>query len=1068
MQNLLVKIFFLDVPSLIDSTWRHIDFRANAERYYVPGAGDIAPRAGDIAPRPFWKTPPFWVFAILVFFVSYGPTWTGLCATAPELVVKLSRWALGLVIAGLALFLAYRFRQQPSDVVTRHFDRLSQHDERISPLRKEVVILGARFVALVLLALALSAAGYVAGLGLDPFTCAVEGGNRQAFVRFALCIGVVVGIAALASRPVSTTRLLCAQVAAIIVVALVQWFLLAQSSTREISDLPYRHVFAFWAPSILAVLLLAPVLVKVMFPLAARPPADPYGLQTESKRFKEWLPKTELFANRVEPVLIWRRLFFAVIYGPFYHLLHLLLIPAWVALVVPPKWLYLSVFLALMFSTLLLVWGNVAARWDEMNVHIERLFLRGAPLLVSVLVIVLAILRVLQFDYISTILDALPFGTIFGTVVMTYLLFWFVEYWMNRVLAVRLLRVLGSDQDELSVVYSRATPIAADIRVSPEGRFVVSHGMGRFMAVGTWPPPAQQRAGLARQPDVAFNSFYFRELFSRLGEQARTADERGYPMDIERRSGNYFFCLNIAMLAVTGLFIGYYAVNHLFLHNGIDPVLTTRASPTATGSADLAALLTQDPHQPGRPAIVVVGSGGGTRAALYTATVLRGLHGLGVDRDIVLLSGVSGGGVALAYFAANRNELVGQKQDDSSPCSENPSAKLRTGSAWNCFEKSMTEPFIEDVLNGAIEWRVFSRTALTKLLVESFERRLFDDRTLGSISAPALILNSAIVSHPADDSDLLRRTLDKAPEQAVDGPRCGEAERTYKLMSGGRLVFTNVRDTQKFPKGPPRVADVQLLYQIMQDASVPLATAAALNANFPPVFPSARVRVENGDGGPCRFKDYYVTDGGAVENLGLISALYALQSAIDQMPPDSQVRPIHVVLAEASAVSYDYGQDRGFSAIEASRERLAGGLTGTLIAELERQLAEREMASPKLEFHYLGLPLAFRARGGFGTNWMYAKEYHLNDPRPRSRPWLNFLPTALLRDQKAAIDQAALRELWRALHNPDAPFCDQKFKSDAEKVQKWICGSPSSDPNGRDLQMEEWQKLVAQMRAIAK
>jgi hypothetical protein len=62
--------------------------------------------------------------------------------------------------------------------------------------------------------------------------------------------------------------------------------------------------------------------------------------------------------------------------------------------------------------------------------------MRGAPLIVSVLVIVLAILRVLQFDYISTILDALPFGTIFGMVVMTYMLFWFVEYWMNRVLAV--------------------------------------------------------------------------------------------------------------------------------------------------------------------------------------------------------------------------------------------------------------------------------------------------------------------------------------------------------------------------------------------------------------------------------------------------------------------------------------------------------------------------------------------------------------------------------------------------------------------------------------------------------
>ena len=49
-----------------------------------------------------------------------------------------------------------------------------------------------------------------------------------------------------------------------------------------------------------------------------------------------------------------------------------------------------------------------------MKVQIERWFLRGGPLYVSVLVIVLSVLRVFQFGYISTILDALPFGTIFG------------------------------------------------------------------------------------------------------------------------------------------------------------------------------------------------------------------------------------------------------------------------------------------------------------------------------------------------------------------------------------------------------------------------------------------------------------------------------------------------------------------------------------------------------------------------------------------------------------------------------------------------------------------------------
>jgi hypothetical protein len=1090
MQSIF-EIFFLDIPSLIDSTWRRIDLWANAERSYVLGT------PAKLERRRFWNMPPFWMFAILVFFVSYGPNWAGLCAMAPAPVVKVLRCGLALVIAGATVRLAWRLRKRPGELVTRRFARLRELNHVVCPLRERIVFAGAWITAAFPVVLVLIAASRVAGWWTDPFTCAVEGWDWLAFFQFALCVVAVALIAVLSLFLTSTKRLLCAQIWTIILVAGVHWFLLAEPSTREISDLPYRHVFAFWAPCIVAVLLLAPLLVKLIFPLpgskvpkraapvpettATSPhqagPAtatasthpndleDPNDLEKESGRFKAWLAVTELFDNRVEPVLSFRRLLFALIHGPFYHPLHLLLIPALVGLVAPPQWLYLFVSLALLFSALLLVWGNVSSRWEEMNIHVDRWFLRGAPRIVSFLVIGLAILRVLQFDYVSTILDALSFGTIFGLVVMTYVLFWFVEYWINRVLAVRLLRILGPGTDELATAYPRTPPVACDIRVAAQDRFVVSHGTGRFIAIGTSLPPPSLPA------QVAFNSFYFREVFCRLSEWAATANESTYPEDIERRIGNYFFSLNIAMVAVTALFLVYFIANHWYWHDGIDPVLTTTVSPAPAASVDVAALLTQDPREPRRPAIVVVGSGGGTRAALYTATVLRGLHRLGVDRDIALLSGVSGGGVALAYFAANRDALIARDQDDSIPCSENPSAKLRTGSAWNCFENSMTEPFIEDVLNGATEWRVFSQTALSALLAESFERRLFGGRTLGSIGGgPALILNSAIVSHPADDSDLLQRTLDKAPGRTVDNPDCGEEERSYKLLSGSRLIFTDIRDTQMFPKGPARIADVRLLYRIVRDANVPLATAAALNANFPPVFPSARVRVEDGDGGPCRFKDYYVTDGGAVENLGLVSALYALRSAIDQLPPGSKVRPIHIVLAEASAVSYDYGQDRGWAAIEGSRERLAGGLTGTLIAELEQQLAARGTTSAKVEFHYLGLPLAFRARGGFGTHWMYAKTYHLNDPRPRSIPWLNLLPGTQGRDRKASIDQPALRELWLALHNPDpkAPFCgSQKFSTESEKVWKWICGSPDSDPDNRDLQMWEWQKLVAQMRAMS-
>jgi hypothetical protein len=205
-------------------------------------------------------------------------------------------------------------------------------------------------------------------------------------------------------------------------------------------------------------------------------------------------------------------------------------------------------------------------------------------------------------------------------------------------------------------------------------------------------------------------------------------------------------------------------------------------------------------------------------------------------------------------------------------------------------------------------------TALSKLLAESFERYLFPRQpTLGSFNTPALILNSTVVGHPADESKALARTIDK-PELTNPAKPCDEDERPFKLMSGGRLIFTNLQDTNKFPQRESPIPDVRLPYQIVKDLKVPLAYAAALNANFPPVFPNARIQFENDKPGSCK-RSYYVTDGGAEENLGLISALYALESAVDKIPSGVRIRPIHVVIAEASAVAYDYSQDRGLSVL---------------------------------------------------------------------------------------------------------------------------------------------------------
>jgi hypothetical protein len=302
-------------------------------------------------------------------------------------------------------------------------------------------------------------------------------------------------------------------------------------------------------------------------------------------------------------------------------------------------------------------------------------------------------------------------------------------------------------------------------------------------------------------------------------------------------------------------------------------------------------------------------------------------------------------------------------------------------------------------------------------------------------------------------------------------------------MSGGRLIFTNIKHTSAFPKRRVPIADVRLPYVIVRDPAVRLAPAAALNANFPPVFPNARVEVKNQDPNTeCPDRSYFVTDGGAEENLGLVSALFALQSALEeiatrcaQAPRDPwcgrKLRPIHFVIAEASATGYDYEHDRGLSAgLEGAKDRMTGGLTNTLIADA-RKLYQSSPAAPKdadsgvprdadkmVRFHFLAMPLVFRSRGGVGTHWTHADTFTLSDPRVRARraSWGNTVD----------VQWDELTRMWTALHQPEARFCDDASYGNVntDKVRRWICGWKFDGNSPRDLHVLEWRTLVTELK----
>jgi hypothetical protein len=481
-----VKALFLDTPSLIDSAWRRIEYSASAECNYQPGPQPAPGAASPITLRPFWTKPPFLLFAITVFFVSFGPTWGGLCPIAPKAVTDVLRQVLGVAVVIAALTLAVFLYRKGSDLIRRRFEDAAAHHDLITPCRRHSV-----YIVAALGLLAVVGTGVWTGIYLyrpDPDSvCSVEHGNRLAVLRLAMCVVAILAFAAItSSRWASVKVTVWVQAAIIALVALIQWFALATSDTPEASGLPYRHLFLVWAPCIIAVVALAPLIAPWIF----RVPND------VRQDFRQLLPRTELFVHRPPaPDLTIRRIIYAMVYGPAYHPLHLLLFPAFVALVAPAGWLYLFSFLAFVVSALLLVWGNVSARWQQLNTYLERAFLSGTPLIISLFVIIVAVLRLVQFDYVSTLLDAMPFGTIFGLVVMNYVLFWLVEYWMNRVASVHLLGLMGEPTDEVRVDYPRNAADDTGIRVLRGRRFLVSHGSGRFLAVGTVrapdpPPPA--------------------------------------------------------------------------------------------------------------------------------------------------------------------------------------------------------------------------------------------------------------------------------------------------------------------------------------------------------------------------------------------------------------------------------------------------------------------------------------------------------------------------------------------------------------------------------------------------
>jgi hypothetical protein len=318
----------------------------------------------------------------------------------------------------------------------------------------------------------------------------------------------------------------------------------------------------------------------------------------------------------------------------------------------------------------------------------------------------------------------------------------------------------------------------------------------------------------------------------------------------------------------------------------------------------------------------------------------------------------------------------------------------------------MTQPFIQDALEALSELRmlfgekrrqpaasvaadalaesnsqtVWLRVRTGELLVESFARRFGVTLSECGPTSPycldaaadfGLIFNTSLAGAfphwPIDEPEDLTDCRGTLPEQEHKCPKFGTVE-----PAGGRLILTNLGPQVFSARQTADVRPERLPLVVLHDERIPLVKAAALSSNFPPVFSNAAIDYyghlhDNPDSGHQIAARYWVTDGGAVENRGGMTLLFALRNIIEQLKVQGKTLPdIHVVILDAGAIDFEFSEDRGIGTAFGASTHLANELMAELYNTVE--LLYRD-AGGRMYLHILAMPTVLRSKG-LETHWM--------------------------------------------------------------------------------------------------
>lgn len=663
-----------------------------------------------------------------------------------------------------------------------------------------------------------------------------------------------------------------------------------------------------------------------------------FSVLVKPSQYNSFLSKAELFQNRnrrleaglgsvIQAALL-------VITRP----LRFVWIPAIVAIAVPPRDVVWAGLVAVVASGIIWTLAGLDERLDEIATQLTSRLFRNTALVISLLIIGLGLARIAGVTYVTTVLDSASGWEILLYLIFGYAIAFWSDYWMDRITGEQMLKVAGqSDCQLVQLDY----PVALDkeqlTSVPSDRRVIRLHGIGRFLVLRDHSVDLSRR-GIAwtpawvKSPAPAFQTWTYSDFFAHLqvcGDPRGVASPLANQIQVRLWQ---FYSLNALVFAIA-LAFGIYQLSTL------TQVESARASSSQPSTLTLTTLL-QPIVATGKPPIFIAASGGGTRAALFTAAVLEGISRAQGGKQVVLGSGVSGGGASLAYFASNRGPLIDNND-------------------WDSFFSAISKPFIQDVLDRSSEWRMVSGDRLGTLLQESFGRywKLPPDRDkLGKIDDFGLIFNTTLAGHYKDDGAGPGTLAERASRHA---------RRHHSNLAGGRLILTNLGIRSAFEGSNLPYYQQVPLPVVVDDPAMPLVTAAALNANFPPVFSNAPVDVD-------QRTRYWVTDGGAADNRGLEMLLYVLRDTLAKNPSALPAGAL-ILVVDAGAESDSFSQDRGIGSAIGAGAQFAMHLS----AEIKRDI---DRGQPNVKLIYLRMPRLLRASGSFGTHWMLQDNIRVDDP----------------------------------------------------------------------------------------